>query len=88
MEVSAPELGAADGYLAVFAISDKDGGFYWTYVEFGILAAINLNLRGVVEQYDGAIGEIFNHEINSINIARFLDQKLIVLGLKHEVSLI
>ena len=86
VEVSAPELGSCHRDFAIVAVDEEDGSFHRSDVEFGVLAAVDRDLGGVLQHEDCAILQVLNLEISPIKVSRHFDQNFIFPLFEHQVS--
>ena len=87
-EVAAPKLGATHSYFAILTISEEYRSLDWPYEELGVFASVNGDLCSVIEKNDSAVFEIFDHEIDAIDVTGHFDEQLVSLGFEHEVSFV
>jgi len=73
LQISASELTTTYGNVATIAISKEDRSFDRSDIKLSILASVNSNLCGVIQNDDGAIFQINNFEIDSIYVSRHFD---------------
>jgi len=85
-EVAASELGAAHRHLTIRAIPEEDGRLNWTNVENSTFAFVDVDLRDVVEKENGAVLQVLDFKVNSIDVSWPLDKNLSFLVLQNEVS--
>ena len=74
--------------ITIAAIPHKNGCVNWTNQERAPLTPIDLDLTSVIEDLYNAVFQVFDHELDAIDITWSLDQRLTLLIFEHKVLLI